>query len=169
MLRILFIGLGLALATALLGTSLADRFGAEQPVTESRVATVPAPASSPRLVALQADRRGHFITDIQINNQFIRALVDTGASLVAMSSEDARKAGLKPMPGDFSIPVNTANGVVRAAKARVPSLKLQSIEVRDVEVMVMPPGALNHTLLGMSFLRRLASFEMNGNTLVLKR
>lgn len=169
MLRILIFGLGLAGATALLGTSLANWFGAEKPAAGARPAASAAPTASPRLVALQADRRGHFVTDIQINNQFVSALVDTGASLVAMSSEDARKVGINPSRGDFSIPVNTANGVVRAAKARVPSLKLQSIEVRDVEVMVMPPGALSHTLLGMSFLRRLASFEMNGNTLVLRR
>lgn len=169
MLRILIFGLGLAGATALLGNSLANWFGGEQAPTEAVPASVAAPAASSRLVALKADTRGHFVTDIQINHQFVSALVDTGASLVAMSAEDARKVGINPPRSDFSIPVNTANGVVRAAKARVSSLKLQSIEVRDVEVMVMPPGALNHTLLGMSFLKRLASFEMNGNTLVLRR
>ncbi len=169
MLRILILGLGLVGATALLGTSLANWFGAEPPSNPTVSASAAASTTSPRLVALKADRRGHFVTDIQINNQFVSALVDTGASLVAMSSEDARKVGINPSRGDFSIPVNTANGVVRAARARAPSLRLQSIEVRDVEVMVMPPGALNHTLLGMSFLKRLASFEMNGNTLVLRR
>jgi aspartyl protease family protein len=65
--------------------------------------------------------------------------------------------------------VQTANGVVRAAKARIPELRLQGIVVRDVEATVMPPGALNITLLGMSFLKQLKSFEMNGNTLILKQ
>jgi aspartyl protease family protein len=122
-----------------------------------------------RVVALRADRRGHFATDLTINNQFVKALVDTGASAVAFSHEDAQKAGIHPKPGDYVIPVQTANGVVRAAKARIPELRLQGIVVRDVEATVMPPGALNITLLGMSFLKQLKSFEMNGNTLILKQ
>ena len=83
--------------------------------------------------------------------------------------DDALKAGIRPKPGDYTVPMQTANGIVRAAKARIPEVRLQGIVVRDVEATIMPPGALNITLLGMSFLKRLKSFEMNGNTLVLKQ
>jgi len=128
-----------------------------------------ATSGGPRMVALQADSRGHFVTDIRINNQFVRSLVDTGASVVALTAEDARKIGVSAAKGDGTMSVSTANGVVRVARVRIPELRLQSLVVRDVEAVIMPEGAMSHTLLGMSFLRRLGSFEMQGKTLVLKQ
>lgn len=128
-----------------------------------------ATTSGSRVVALKGDSRGHFHNDIQINGQFITALIDTGASIVAMSAEDAKKAGIVPSKKDYTMPVQTANGLAHAARVRIPELRLQSLVVRDVEAAVMPPGALQTTLLGMSFLKRLGSFEMSGATLVLKQ
>lgn len=135
----------------------------------------PAPVSSPsgtggpRMVALQADARGHFLTDIRINNQFVKTMVDTGASVVALTAEDARKIGLQSARSDGFSMVSTANGVVRVQRVRIPELRLQSLVIRDVEAVVMPAGAMPVTLLGMSFLKRLGSFEMQGKTLVLKQ
>ena len=125
--------------------------------------------SGPRVVALKGDSRGHFQSDIHINGQFINALIDTGASMVALPAEDAKKIGIVPSKSDYVVPVQTANGLAYAARVRIPELRLQSLVVRDVEAAVMPPGALRTTLLGMSFLKRLGSFEMSGATLVLKQ
>lgn len=122
-----------------------------------------------RIVALKSDQRGHFSTDISVNDRFVKALVDTGASVVAFSHEDAAKAGITPKQSDYTVKMQTANGIVHAARVRIPELRLQSITVRDVEATVLPPGALHVTLLGMSFLKRLSSFEMNGSSLVLKQ
>ena len=160
-----------ALSTAAFGNRLADFLIGEVPreIEPARVAVATPGASGPRVVALGADERGHFLTDIQINGQFLRTLVDTGASVVALSAEDARKVGLKISPKDYTAPVSTANGMAKAAVVRIGELRMQSLVVRDVEAMVMPPGALRHSLLGMSFLRRLAAFEMQGKTLVLKQ
>lgn len=135
----------------------------------ARLASAQPAPSGPRIVALRGDKRGHFSADIQINGQFVKALIDTGASVVALSAEDARKAGLNPPRADYRLPMQTANGVVHAARVRIPELRLQSLVVRDVEAAVLPAGALSVTLLGMSFLKRLGSFEMNGATLVLKQ
>lgn len=132
-------------------------------------APVSASSSGLRMVALQADSRGHFVTDARANNQFVRVLVDTGASVVALTAEDARKIGISAARGEGTMSVSTANGVVRVPRVRIPELRLQSLVVRDVEAVIMPEGAMSHTLLGMSFLKRLGSFEMQGKTLVLKQ
>ena len=89
--------------------------------------------------------------------------------MVALPAEDAKKIGIVPSKSDYVVPVQTANGLAYAARVRIPELRLQSLVVRDVEAAVMPPGALRTTLLGMSFLKRLGSFEMSGATLVLKQ
>jgi aspartyl protease family protein len=72
-----------------------------------------------------------------------------------------------PAGADFRIPVNTANGMIRAAQVRLAEVRLNGIVVRDVEAMVMPAGRLNGTLLGMSFLRRLGGMEFAQGRLVL--
>ncbi|MCA3612012.1 MAG: TIGR02281 family clan AA aspartic protease [Methylobacterium sp.] len=167
--RMILMVAGLAIGGANLAHTIAKRQSEPAAPEPVKVASANMATPAARVVALQADRRGHFAADLWVNNQFVKTLVDTGASVVAFSHEDAQKAGIHPKPGDYVIPVQTANGVVRAAKARIPELRLQGIVVRDVEATVMPPGALNITLLGMSFLKRLKSFEMNGNTLILKQ
>lgn len=172
--KVIVMAVGIGLVAAAFGQSLGERAEQEAagnaPSAKVAAARSPAPrAGGANTVALRADRLGHFQSDIQVNGQFVKALVDTGASVVAMSFEDARKAGILPPKGDFVIGMQTANGVVRAARARIPELRLQSITVHDVEAVVLPQGAINGTLLGMSFLKRLSSFEMNGNTLILKK
>lgn len=168
-LRVILMVAGVAIGGANLANTIANKQNEPEKPAPVQVASANAAMPASRVVALKADRRGHFATDLSVNNQFVKALVDTGASVVAFSHEDALKAGIKPKPGDYVIPMQTANGIVRAAKARIPELRLQGIVVRDVEATVMPPGALNITLLGMSFLKRLKSFEMNGNSLILKQ
>lgn len=134
--------------------------------TAAQVATTAAEAT---VVALQADSRGHFLTDARSANQFIRVLVDTGASSVALTAEDAKKIGLSERDKRGEGMVATANGVVKVAQVRIPELRLQGIVVRDVDGVIMPPGAMGVTLLGMSFIKRLKSFEMHGRTLVLRQ
>ena len=118
---------------------------------------------------LYADPRGHFFADIQVRGVPVRTLVDTGASLVAMSTEDAAKIGLRAQPGDKKAQFNTANGQVTASLVRLPEIRLQGIMVFDVEAAIMPPGAMQGTLLGMSFMKKLASFESRGTSLVMRK
>ena len=95
-------------------------------------------------------------------------MVDTGASLVALSAEDAAKVGIRPNPGAYSRPISTANGNVMVAPVRIRELRVGDIAVRDVEAVVVPEGRLGTSLLGMSFLRRLKGFDMAGGRLTLK-
>ena len=94
-------------------------------------------------------------------------LVDTGAYSVALTAEDAERAGIRPFPSDYNQPVNTANGVVMAAKAELREVSLGPIHVRDVSTIVLPRGAGHISLLGMTFLKRLSGFQVLDNRLVL--
>jgi aspartyl protease family protein len=139
---------------------------------QAKIATAQnvAPAQVPGNTAmLYADPRGHFFADIQVRGVPIRTLVDTGASLVAMSTEDAAKVGLRAQANDKKAQFNTANGMVTASLVRLPEVRLQGIMVFDVEAAIMPPGAMQGTLLGMSFMKKLASFESRGTSLVMRK
>lgn len=117
---------------------------------------------------LKANERGHFVTAVAINNRPVEALVDTGASAVALSYEDAERVGLKPRNLTFDVPVSTANGLARAAKVLLREVEVENVRVQDVQGLVLPEGAMRGTLLGMTFLSRLKSFSVENGRLILK-
>ncbi len=120
------------------------------------------------MAEIDAGNNGHFIADAEINGNDIAVLVDTGASTVAFSYEDAQRAGLRPNALKYDVQVSTANGVVGAARVKIRSVRIENVRVDNVEGLVLPKGALNGTLLGMSFLSRLQSFRVEDGRLVLK-
>lgn len=120
------------------------------------------------MTELKAVDGGHFITTADINGSSITVLVDTGATAVALSYEDASAAGLRPGSLNYDVPVSTANGVAKAARVKIDQISVDGIEVEDVEGLVLPEGALRGTLLGMSFLSRLDSFKVEDGVLILK-
>ena len=120
------------------------------------------------ITEIKGGQNGHFTVQAYINNQPVTVLVDTGASAVALSYEDAERVGLHPSELAFNVPVNTANGVAQAARAKLSKVEIDSVRVDDVDAMVLPQGALRGTLLGMSFLSRLSSFKAEDGTLTLK-
>jgi aspartyl protease family protein len=121
------------------------------------------------LVRLNADRSGHYQTEAEINNRMVPVLVDTGATLIALRYEDARSMGLVTSADKFDVRVRTANGEGRAKRVTLRSVTVGTITVRDVEALVTEQGALATNLLGMSFLKRLARFEVQRGQLVLER
>ena len=94
-------------------------------------------------------------------------MVDTGASIVALSFEDARAIGLYVRDSDFTHRVSTANGFARIAPVTIDRISIGDITVRDVSGAVMEPGKLGTTLLGMSFLSRLQRVDIRSGMLVL--
>ena len=121
----------------------------------------------PDEVTLQAGRDGHFRAVVEIQGRSLDALVDTGASTVALSHEDAHRVGFFPRPSDYTARIATANGVVRAAPVTLGEIRLGTIRLQNVPALVMPPGAMSEALLGMSFIRRLGRFDLQGTRLVL--
>lgn len=120
------------------------------------------------MTELKAGSNGHFFTTADINNRGVEVLIDTGASTVALSYEDAEKVGLRPNTLKFDVNVNTANGMGKAARVMLREVEIDNVRVSDVEGMVLQRGALRGTLLGMSFLSRLRSFSVENGKLVLK-
>jgi aspartyl protease family protein len=110
---------------------------------------------------------GHFEADGRANGAPVRFLVDTGASVIVLTSEDAEAAGILTGDLSYSIPVTTANGRTTAARITLDEISIGDITRHKVQAMVAKPGALDQSLLGMSFLSSLSSFEFRGDRLVL--
>lgn len=125
--------------------------------------------AGPRTVSLTADRSGHFQTDARIDGRNIGFLVDTGATVIALTEKDAARIGIHPYARDYTTTVTTANGSAKAASARIDSIDVGGVVVRDVEALVMPDHVLGQNLLGMAFLSRLKRFEYSGGRLVLEQ
>ena len=121
------------------------------------------------VVRLKADRRGHFVFTGKVDGRPVTFMADTGASIVALTYEDARRAGLSPANLDFSARVSTANGIAKVAPVTLSRVRVGSITLRDVPAAVAEKGALDVNLLGMSFLGRLESFNLSGDELVLNQ
>lgn len=122
-----------------------------------------------RSVALNSDSRGHFQADARVDGRDIEFMVDTGASVIALTEKDAARIGIRPFPSDYTTNVSTANGPAKAAPARIASIDIGGVVVRDVEALVMPDKVLSQNLLGMAFLSRLKRFEYSNGRLVLEQ
>jgi aspartyl protease family protein len=119
-------------------------------------------------VRLRRHDNGHFVARGAVNGISLSLLVDTGASTVVLKPADAERAGVDTKALSFTTPVSTANGTTYAAPVRLKSVSVGTLQVRDVEALVAQPGALNENLLGMSFLKRLRSYEFSGDFLTLR-
>ena len=114
-----------------------------------------------------ADQRGHFVASFRINGRPFEAIVDTGATAVALNMGTARRAGISVNPGDFIHEVDTANGKARAALEKIPDISIGRIVLRDVQAVVLEDRALRTNLIGMTFLQRLAKYKVEGGNLLL--
>jgi aspartyl protease family protein len=123
---------------------------------------------APGTVALRVGSDRHFRAVAEINGQRVQVLVDTGASDVALTKDDARRIGIDPARLIYNVPYRTANGTSFGARIELASVKVGDIIVDNVAASVAD-GELTHSLLGMSFLRRLSSFEVRGEEMVLRR
>ncbi len=122
-----------------------------------------------RSLSIPRDARGHFQTEGRIDGQRIGFMVDTGASVIALNETSAARFGLRPSRGDYNAMVTTANGTIRAARARLAMVDIGGLVVRDVDAMVLPDAALSENLLGLSFLSRLKRFEYANGKMVLEQ
>lgn len=137
-----------------------------------QVAEPPAPAAAPlqppgRKALVEADGRGHFVAAFRINGSPVEAMIDTGATVVALNLSTARRAGITLQPSDFTHTVETANGRVKAAAVEIGSLRIGRIALDDVQAVVLEDRALRTNLVGMSFLGRLGSYRVEDGALLL--
>jgi aspartyl protease family protein len=123
----------------------------------------------PTLVTIPADPQGHFYVEPAINGTRLRMMVDTGASLVFLSRQDAHRAGINPTSADFMMRAATANGIVMVASTILKEITIEDVVVHNVPAAVLPDDKLQMGLLGMSFLSKLSHFEVARGRLVLKK
>jgi aspartyl protease family protein len=124
-------------------------------------------AAAPGDYVVDAGAHGHFVIDAVVNGLPIRFLVDTGASDVVLTLDDAEALGFDPRRLDFSQRYNTANGVVRAAPVSLREVRIGQFSLYEVAAAVNE-APIGISLLGMSFLEQLAGYEVDDDRLILR-
>jgi aspartyl protease family protein len=120
------------------------------------------------IVKISKTGDGHFVAKAQVNGKRVSMIIDTGASTVVLRPEDAKRAGIEVGSLTYSVPVETANGRAFAARVKLDKVSLGNLTLEKVDALVTRPGTLHQSLLGMSFLSRLRSYEFSGNQLVMR-
>jgi aspartyl protease family protein len=110
---------------------------------------------------------GHFTVAATVNGSALPLLFDTGASAVVLSYNDAQRAGVDVKGLSFTMPVMTANGTGRAADIVLDHIEIGGISRRNIRAFVAEAGALQGSLLGMSFLQTLSRYSVAGDRLEL--
>jgi aspartyl protease family protein len=119
-------------------------------------------------VVLYKSQGGHYLADTVVDGSPVSMMVDTGATMVALSYEDAERAGLNPQTLDFSAMVMTANGPARSAYVTLPQLSIGGIQRTNVRAGIAERGKMDRSLLGMNFLSTLSSVSFSGDELRLR-
>lgn len=119
-------------------------------------------------VQLERERDGHFHARIEVNGVEIAFLVDTGATEIVLSPEDARRVGIDPDRLAYTRQAQTANGIVRGALVVLEEMRLGPLYDRDVPAVVNEV-ALPHSLLGMRYLDRFSSLVIENGQLTIRR
>jgi aspartyl protease family protein len=120
-------------------------------------------------VVIPMDERGHFQTDFKLNGRKINALIDTGATYVAINKTMASRIGIKVTAQDMKFKVTTANGQAAAAAVMINEIAIGKIRVNNVPALVLEDKALDGMLMGMSFLKELDRFAIENRTLILRQ
>ena len=175
------------IATLLLAGAMAAMISLYlEPKTNSQIVAASTAPATPNAATLAADmptdtnsaRRtttisvrpdGHYWTRALVNKKAsVEFMVDTGASVVALTYKDAQKMGLRPESLDYKWEIRTAGGITKGASVRIDSIQINQVHVRNVDAMVLRKD-LDQSLLGMSFLRELYSYEFRGDRMIIKQ
>ena len=142
----------------------------ENPQVASLAVETPGVAQSARRKATISSRPdGHYWTRALVNKKSsVEFMVDTGASVVALTYKDAQKMGLRPDKLDYRWEISTAGGTTLGASVLIDSIQINQVKVENVEAMVLRTD-LQQSLLGMSFLRELYSYEFRGNRMIIQQ
>ena len=132
--------------------------------TPSMPNSTPAVPNSP--LTYRADASGHFYVTALVNGAPIRFMIDTGASVVTLTPDDARAAGIFMDSLQYTESMSTANGEARAAQTSLRDVRLDQLFVDDVAAVVME-NPMPVSLLGMSFLRRLRGYSIKDGVLTI--
>jgi aspartyl protease family protein len=163
-------------AAAMVAGLIVPRFAAQlsdarpaSGMTTAPLANASEPWQNADSVIVPPDAFGRFRVDGSIDGRHLGFMIDTGASVVALTADDAANLGIHPAESEYTVLLRTANGTVRAAPAQLAMVEVGNLMVRDVAAVVLPQGALSDNLLGLSFLSRLRRFEYSEGKMVLEQ
>ena len=140
--------------------------GTDSPAAQSVTRQETAASGPVSELVLKSGSYGHFMVDATVNGETLRFMVDTGASSIFLTPQDAERLGWPAQRLDFSERYDTAGGEVRAAPVTLRSLRIGQLELYELPASVgEQPGSIS--LLGMTFLQRFESYEVRGDTLIL--
>lgn len=159
-----------ALALVALRDTMTQRMDAAPVLAANAETNTPAPAISShqiRAASLRKEGDGHYWASARVNSMPVKFLVDTGASLVALTRQDARRIGVNTDKLQRNAEVRTAAGRVMAATTTIDEITIDGVTVRNVSAVVIDEG-LEHSLLGMSFLNRLERWDVTPTAIVIQ-
>lgn len=119
-------------------------------------------------VLIQKSLNGHFEAAGTVNGQSVSFLIDTGATSIALSHEDALRIGFTDEDLRYLLTINTANGQGRAASVRLETVTIGTVVRTGLRALVVEPGQLEQSLLGMNFISSLTAFELRRDEVVLR-
>lgn len=150
------------------GTSPEPQLARVRPMEAQPVSRPGVVRGGGNVVELTAGPYGHYKARARVNGHPVDVMVDTGASYVALTYEDAERAGVFVSDADFKYKSRTANGYARIAIVDLEQISIDGIEVRNVRASIHQRGSLHVTLLGMSFLSKLERAEMRNGRMILE-
>jgi aspartyl protease family protein len=125
-----------------------------------------APLDAPVATVIDRAASGHFLTVADVNKEPIRFVVDTGADIVALTQEDARRAHIAFDPAAFEVIGQGASGEVRGQEVRIDSIVLDGKRASNVHGVVLEQSDMS--LLGQSYLRHIDNVQIKGDTMTLR-
>ena len=159
---------GVRLISATTESATFEVGGKRQTLSMGQTISIGGGAVGAQRATLLADNGGHFVTTVEVNGISMRFMVDTGASLVTLSSGDARRAGINFLAGQKAV-MQTANGTTLAYRVKLDKVRLGDIELTNVDGVVVEGNVMGELgLLGMSFLNRV-NMQREGTTMTLTK
>ena len=140
---------------------------ATTPTVAAAIAPKPK-ASFANAAIIDRERDGHYWTRADVDGTAVKFMVDTGASTVAITFRDAQRIGLEPEKLDYKWEIRTAGGIVYGAAVTLDKISIGQVKVDKVEAMILREG-LEQSLLGMTFLGELYSYEFRKSQLIIRQ
>lgn len=118
-------------------------------------------------MVIMADSSGHYVLDAEVDQENIRFMIDTGASITVLSYDDAKKLGYEPRRMKPDVQVNTGGGMVEMVRVNLSGIEAGQIRVSNVEALIAPDNGMRQSVLGMNFLRSLRSYSVESGKMTL--
>lgn len=141
---------------------------APEPPKIQTTRTVPADPLPQNAATIRRESDGHFWTRADVEGSSLKFLVDTGASVVALTQKDAKRLRIDFDDLVFDNRVTTAGGVVMSASIRLDYIRIGNVRLENIDALIIEDDVLEDSLLGMSFLGELYSYEFKGNTMIIR-